>query len=228
MTQSVLVVASHPDDEILGVGGTIARHTDAGDVVDILIMATGATSRAESDRDPGHTEEIAALRKAAAAAAQILGAREPRFALLPDNRMDELSLLDVVKVVEHMMSELKPQIIYTHFGNDLNIDHRVTLQAVITAARPVLGSITNAIRCFETPSSTEWQNSDSYPFVPRFFVDISKTLDRKLDALKCYHSEMRSFPHPRSLEAVRALALWRGAQIGRPAAEAFSTLREIW
>jgi N-acetylglucosamine malate deacetylase 1 len=209
MSRSVLVVASHPDDEILGVGGTIARHTDDGDVVDILIM------------------EMASLRKSACDAARILGAREPRFAALPDQRMDELPLLDVIKTVERLIEELKPQIIYTHFGNDLNVDHRVTSQAVITAARPVPGSKITAIRCFETVSSTEWQDPNAAFFTPQLFVNIEKQLARKMKALDCYASEMRAFPHARSLQSVDALAQWRGAQSGSRAAEAFMTIREI-
>jgi N-acetylglucosamine malate deacetylase 1 len=228
MSRSVLIVASHPDDEILGVGGTIARHADEGDMVNILIMATGATSRGESSQDPDYRAEMASLRKSAGDAARILGAREPRFAALPDNRMDELPLLDVVKTIERVVGELQPQIIYTHFGGDLNIDHRITLQAVITAARPIPGSAVTAIRCFETPSSTEWQDPNEPCFAPRLFVNIEQQFSRKINALNCYAAEMRPFPHARSLQSVEALARWRGGQAGLRAAEAFTTIREIW
>ncbi len=223
MGDRILIVAAHPDDEVLGVGGAAARHADAGDEVHVLILAEGATARG-TQRDVGvHGAEIDRLRKAANAAAAILGTLPPRFGGLPDNRMDSLDLLDVVKVVEAVVDEVRPAAVYTHHGADLNIDHRVTALAVRTACRPLPGQAVANLYAFETLSSTEWGES----FEPVRFVGIETTLERKLRALECYSGEMRPFPHARSLQAVEALARLRGAQNGLAAAEGFAVLRQV-
>jgi LmbE family N-acetylglucosaminyl deacetylase len=225
----VLVVAAHPDDEALGCGGTIARHVRVGDEVSATFMTDGVGARVATD--PGEAlERMAEGRSrslAAKQAARILGVASVDWIDLPDNQMDSVPLLAVVKVVAHAVSALQPDIIYTHHGGDLNIDHRITHQAVMTACRPMPGSSVKAIYAFEVPSSTEWAPESMQPFRPNHFVDISATLDAKLDALAAYEEEMRAFPHARSIEAVRALAAWRGASVGLKAAEAFMTLRRI-
>jgi N-acetylglucosamine malate deacetylase 1 len=221
--QTVLVVAAHPDDEFLGCGGTVARHATNGDSVKTLILAEGSTSRS-LERDPDDAD-IALLIKAATAAAKTLGVSAPQFAKLPDNRMDGLELLDIVKQIEEVIKKLKPTIVYTHHGGDLNIDHRITHQAVMTACRPIPDSTIHSIYAFETPSSTEWASTAiGETFSPTRFVDISSHLAAKLDALNCYKTEMRAFPHARSLKALEALAILRGSQVGVPAAEAFQVL----
>lgn len=233
MRRNVLVVAAHPDDEILGVGATAARHADEGDEVHVLILAEGATSRGPlgaGARDArAHAAELDALRAAAGAAAEVLGTRPPRFAGLPDNRMDSLDLLDVVKAVEAVVAEVRPSVVYTHHGGDLNVDHLVTHRAVLTACRPLPGGGgPEAVYTFETLSSTEWGSPDQeVAFRPTRHVEVSAQLARKLDALRCYAGEMRPFPHARSIEAVEALARLRGAQSGLPAAEAFGVVREV-
>lgn len=228
MSDAVLVVAAHPDDEILGAGATLARHARAGDAVHVLILAEGATSRDAHRRPTERSADIEALRKAAACAAGAIGAQIPRFGGLPDNRLDTVPLLDVVKLVEAAIAELSPQIVYTHHGCDLNVDHRVTHAAVATACRPLPGARWRAIYTFETPSSTEWASPEQgAPFRPTRFVDAGETIDAKLAGLACYSAEMRPYPHPRSIEAVRALAAWRGASVGLRFAEAFQVLREV-
>lgn len=228
MSETVLIVAAHPDDEVLGVGGTVARHVDAGDAVHVLILAEGATSRASHRRQEEHVLALDALREAAGAAAAILGTAPPIFAALPDNRLDSLDLLDVVKEVEAVVAELQPSVVYTHHGGDLNIDHVVTHRAVLTACRPVPGLSVDALYTFETLSSSEWGSSDQEaPFHPRHFVDIETVLERKMAALRCYEAEMRPFPHARSHQAVEALARLRGAQTGLAAAEAFGLVRSF-
>ncbi len=223
----VLVVAAHPDDEVLGCGGVIARHVDAGDSVDIVLMAEGITSR-EAAGNASTEHQRDALRVAAVSAAEILGARTPRFVGLPDNRMDALDLLDIVKQVESVVAEVDPEIIYTHHAFDLNIDHRLTHQAVLTACRPFVGNNVRSIYSFEVLSSTEWSTPVAgQAFVPIRFADISATLTRKLEAMECYASEIREFPHPRSREAIVALAKLRGATAGLEAAEAFVPIREV-
>ena len=219
----VLVCAAHPDDEILGCGGAIARHTAEGDTVHILIMAEGATSR-----DGAEKGDVDGLRQAAAKAAAVLGAEAPVFAQLPDNRMDGVDLLDVIKPIEKMIAEIRPQVIYTHHHGDLNVDHRITHQAVLTACRPQPGADVTALYAFETVSSTEWSSGDKETvFQPSRYVDISAQLKTKLSALECYETEMRPFPHARSLENVEALARTRGAAAGLEAAEAFMIIREV-
>lgn len=217
----VLVVAAHPDDEALGCGGTLARHAMAGDDVDILFLADGVGSR-------GSREALEARRQAARSAATILGVRPPRFDDLPDNCMDTVPLLDIVQRVETVVRAVEPEHIYTHHVGDLNIDHRLTAQAVLTACRPMAGSPVRSIHAFEVPSSTEWAApTGATAFLPQRFVDIGAVLERKIAALAAYEIEMRAFPHPRSVEAITALARWRGAAAGLSAAEAFMVIREI-
>jgi N-acetylglucosamine malate deacetylase 1 len=223
---NVLVVAAHPDDEVLGCAGTIARHASEGDVVDVLIVAEGAASR-----DPTRetkASELKALQEAAAAASRVLGARPPLFGGLPDNRLDSVDLLDVVKLVEQQVAAVSPAVVYTHHGGDLNIDHRIVHSAVLTAARPIPGASIRAVYAFEIPSSTNWASASlGAPFMPTRLVDISPHLGAKSAALECYATEMRPFPHERSVEGVLALATWRGAAVGVNAAEAFEVVREL-
>jgi N-acetylglucosamine malate deacetylase 1 len=224
---TVLAVVAHPDDEVLGVGGTLARHAREGERVEVLILADGETARGGSAKGKGAKAKIAARQGAARMAAKALGIRPPRFSDFPDNRLDSLDLIDVVKRIELVMAEIKPAIVYTHYAHDLNIDHRIVHQAVVTACRPMPGSSVQAIYAFETPSSTEWAAPSSLPqFAPVRFVNIEQALPAKRAALKAYANEMREFPHPRSLEAIEALGRWRGATAGFRAAEAFEIVRE--
>lgn len=228
MPTTVLIVAAHPDDELLGCAGTLARHAAAGDTVHVLILAQGATARDQRRNDAKRAAELESLRAAARDAAAIIGAEAPRFGGLPDNRMDGTDLLDIVKIVEKVVDEVKPMVVYTHHGGDLNIDHQITHRAVLTACRPLPGSSVRAIYAFETLSSTEWGSPvQAAAFQPVHFVDITKHLDQKLRALDCYDSELRPFPHPRSVETVTALARYRGACAGVAAAEGFQVVREI-
>lgn len=221
-------MAAHPDDEVLGCGGTVARHAALGDKVHVLILAEGATARDEA-RDPtGRSEEIESLHAAAWRAAEILGTQPPRFAGLPDNRLDSVPLLDVVKIVEEAVHGVGPSIVYTHHGGDLNVDHRVVHQAVVTACRPLPDTPIRRLYAFETVSSTEWTSqSPEQAFHPARFVDIATYMDTKLKALEAYGTEMRPFPHARSRENVVALARHRGASVGIAAAEAFMVIREV-
>ena len=224
----ILVIAAHPDDEVLGCGGTIVKHLHGGDVVHVLILAEGITSRDDVRDREGRSEDIVSLRSMANEAHKKLGSNSIKFLDFPDNRMDSVNLLDVIKEVENEINKTKPKIIYTHHGNDLNVDHRITHQAVFTACRPESNSTVKKIYCFEVPSSTEWQSPmEVGPFIPNTFVDISNTLDNKLAALKAYASEMRSWPHSRSIKAVKHLARWRGASAGFEAAEAFALSRDL-
>jgi LmbE family N-acetylglucosaminyl deacetylase len=218
----ILVVAAHPDDEALGAGGTLARHADAGDHVRVLFLTDGVGARGAGDA-------AAAERRAAAkAAAAQLGIAETRFLSFPDNALDTVPLLSIVQAVEAMAAEAAPDIVYTHFGFDLNVDHRVAFQATMTAFRPQPGCRVRRILAFETRSSTEWAGAPAaLSFCPTVHVDIAATLERKRGALAAYAAEMRPAPHGRSHKALDALATLRGAEVGLAAAEAFVLVREI-
>ncbi len=226
---NVLVVAAHPDDEVLGCGGTIARHADHGDKVTILLAAEGATSRAPQRNIQNYKYDLDSLAKSAQLSADLLGASELIYLGLPDNRLDSLDLLDIVKYIEDVSSKVTPDLVYVHHSGDLNIDHRILNQAVITAFRPLPGSKDITLLAFEVPSSTEWQppSSSFSPFCPNWFVDITDQWDRKLKALNIYDQEMRPWPHSRSVQSLEYLARLRGSHIGRQYAEAFTLLRHI-
>ena len=224
---SVLVVAAHPDDEVLGCGGTAARLSQEGHAVHIAIMAEGITSR-HAQRDQADAQQLSRLHQQAHSAAAKIGAQDVVLFKLPDNRLDTVPLLEVVKLVEDLVDKFEPEVIYTHHPGDLNIDHEVVHRAVLTATRPMAGHPVREIYAFEVPSSTEWAFQRLQPsFRPNVFVDVTSTLNVKLDAMACYDSESREFPHPRSPEALRALATRWGSVVGCPAAEAFELVRSI-
>jgi LmbE family N-acetylglucosaminyl deacetylase len=227
-SRNVLVVAAHPDDEVLGCGGTIARHADAGDRVWVLIVAEGATSR-QSKRDRAElVDKLSTLAHAAQAACTILGAMGVELLDLPDNRLDSLDRLDLIKQIEERIDRHRPQVVYVHHAGDVNVDHRRLHEAVVTACRPTPGHAVKRLLSFEVASSTEWQPPGSGPaFHPNWFVDISSQWERKCLALEAYASEMRPWPHARSIQSLEHLARWRGAQVGVEAAEAFCLLRHI-
>jgi len=222
---SVLVVAAHPDDEILGCGATIACLSD--EPVDIAILGEGITSRS-ADRSQGNREDIDALHACAEKSAQLVGARSVRLLSLPDNMFDSLPLLNVVKIVEGLVEELSPHTIYTHHGGDLNIDHTVTHRAVLTATRPLAGCPVKDVLAFEVPSSTEWAFGRlERSFTPNVFVDVGERIERKIEAMESYEGEARTFPHPRSPEALRAIARRWGTVVGCGYAEAFELVRSV-
>lgn len=224
---NVLVVAAHPDDEVLGCGATIARLTQEGHRVYVAILGEGITSRyrLRAEADPALVEE---LQLQSQAVGQLLGAKELLPYGLPDNRFDTLPLLDVVKIVEDLVDRVRPEIIYTHHGGDLNIDHAIVYRATLTATRPVAGCRLRQLYAFEIPSSTEWAFGTLAPaFRPNVFVDVSATLETKLQAIELYEGEVRPFPHPRSPEALRAIAQRWGSVAGVGAAEAFELVREV-
>ena len=228
MKHKVLVVAAHPDDEILGCGGTIIKHCKNGDEVHILIMAEGLTSRGMQRDVVNNAEALDALHANSHKVAQIMGASQVKILSFPDNRMDSVDLLDVVKQVELVVDEYKPDIVYTHHAGDVNIDHRITHEAVVTACRPLPGQTVKALLFFETVSSTEWQTPMlDKAFMPNWFVEIAEEFETKIEALKCYESEMRKYPHSRSYEAVKMLANYRGFCVGKGFVEAFEVGRNI-
>jgi LmbE family N-acetylglucosaminyl deacetylase len=225
---NVLVIAAHPDDEILGAGATMARHIVNGDQVTTLIVAEGVTSRSDQRNTEADGKQLEDLKKVAIEANKYIGVHNVKFLGLSDNRLDQYELLDVIKNISKVIGEVDPEIIYTHFDNDLNIDHRIVSQAVLTACRPQPGERVKEIFFFEVPSSTEWQSTTSTnTFNPNTFSDISNFLEIKLKSLNIYESEMRPWPHARSIKALEHLARYRGSSVGIEAAEAFMLVRQI-
>lgn len=221
MKNKILVVAAHPDDEVLGMGGTILKHVDHDDEVNILILSDGETAKCKDTN-------IARRKKQAKDAASVLGAKKIILEKFPDNKFDSLPLLSIIKKIEEIISEIRPNIVYTHFPYDLNVDHRLTFQAVLTACRPQPNFCVKKILAFEILSSTEWQIKDSnHVFYPNEYSNINSYIDKKIEVLKIYKDELRRFPHPRSIKGVEILAQYRGMEAGHNYAEAFSLIRNL-
>jgi len=212
----IQVIAAHPDDEVLGCGATIARHARSGDRVQVVFVADGFSSRDNGIDRSVHAKE----------ASKVLGCEAPTFLNFPDNQLDTVALLNIVKKIEKVIENFQPNIIYTHHLGDLNIDHQIVHKAAITACRPQPDFCVKEIYSFEVLSSTEWSTSNS--FTPNYFVDISDTLKLKMLAIKAYDSELRSFPHARSLESIKTLAKYRGSSVGFCSVEAFELQRRIF
>ncbi len=215
------MVGAHPDDEILGAGGTLARHVREGDEVHALVVADGAASRYPR-------EMMAALGKDAQRAAEAIGFASIKLAALPDQRLDTVPLIELTQLLESLLGEIGPHVVYTHFPSDVNSDHGIVARATWTACRPYSQPRLRRFAVFETPSSTEW----AWPvgdasLAPNHFVDIAATLDTKIAAMECYESELRDYPHPRSSRALRERAAYWGSLVGRAAAEPFRILREV-
>lgn len=224
---NVLIVAAHPDDEVLGCGGTMARLANEGHRIGLVVLGEGATARFDHRWKAPH-RLVSDLRRYCRNSSKLLGVEKVWFCALPDNRFDTLSLLDIVKKIEKIKREFRPDTVYTHFWGDLNVDHRITYQAVLTALRPVRGETVRRLLAFEVPSSTDWnlygaQNT----FTPNAFSDVSGTLEIKIKAFMQYSGEIGGNGHPRSPESLRIYARKWGIQCGLPAAEAFVLVREI-
>ena len=222
--KNILVIAAHPDDELLGLGATLNKHILNGNQVSTFILGEGLTSR-KSSRNSTSKSSLNKLQKDALRANKTLGIENVIFGNLPDNRLDSMDRLEIIKRVESTIETLKPSIIYTHHEGDRNIDHRIIYDAVLTACRPLNYNPVKELITFETPSSTEWGFMNSKSFNPNLFVDVTDQLNVKLKAFEEYSSEIRDFPHPRSLRALKAMAEKWGSAIGTEYAEAF---RIIW
>ena len=214
----VLIFVAHPDDEVLGCGATIAKHIDNSDMVQIVFLSDGFSSRNDDENRDSNAQK----------ASKVLACQNPIFLNYPDNQLNTVPLLDIVKKIETIVSDFQPNIIYTHYFGDLNIDHQITHKAVITACRPQPNFCVKEIYSFEVLSATHWQSpSMSNAFNPNYFVDVSDFIKQKIKALKCYDNEMRDYPHARSYEAVVSLSSFRGSSVGVHNAEAFVIERLI-
>ena len=221
---TIMVIAAHPDDEILGCGATLVKLKKEKKKIHALVLGEGMTSRGEE-----YKEKINELKECTNKSSKIIGIDKIYFENLPDNKFDSIPLLDIIKIVERYITKIKPDIIFTHHKGDLNIDHRLTYQAVLTACRPRIGFKHPTIYSFEIPSSTEC-NAIGYEniFTPNYFVNISKTeMEKKKEALKEYKIEMQKYPSSRSIEGVEIMARDWGRKIGVEYAEAFELVRKI-
>lgn len=225
---NILIVAAHPDDEILGAGGTIAKHIEAGDTVYALILGEGQTSRFAKREDAG-ASVLEQLHGNTLQAAAVLGIREVYFENFADNRFDSVDLLDIVKAVERRIRELQPAVLYTHHRGDLNVDHQMTYKAVLTATRPMADQPVKEIYAFETVSSTEWNFTyGAEQFAPNVFVKLTaEQFEKKLEAMRQYETELCEYPHPRSLEMLKAVAARWGGVAGGQLVEAFEAVRIV-
>lgn len=216
---NIAVISAHPDDELLGLGGTVALHAKRGDRVRMAVMCEGISVRYDAKR---HAEVQAQAR----AAAKILGVDDLVLKDLPDQRLDTISLTDIVKEIDAVLAGFEPEVVYTHFGGDINRDHRILTEAVLVATRPYAAPSVKEILMFETPSSTEWGTVELLRgFHPNVYVDVAETLEKKVEAFLCYTKEVRPFPHPRSPEALRERARYWGSHVGSTAAEPFALVR---
>ncbi len=222
MSDIILVIVAHPDDEALGCGGNIAKHVKNGDKVNVLFLTDGVSARI--DQTKANKKE---RKKAAEKASKTLGIKKTFFKDFPDNKLDELPILEIIKAIEEIVKKIKPKIVYTHHYGDLNIDHKITHSAVMTALRPLPDNSVKEIYTFEVLSSTEWSSQFKETFSPNMFVDINEFFDIKIKALQAYSYEMREFPHARSYENIKALSTYRGSSVGLNKAEAFMVIRLI-
>ena len=232
----ILIVVAHPDDEVLGMGGTIRKHTKKGDNVVVAYLTTGISARRSSDYTNSSSydfsehdlqknkKQILELQHDAKKSSKVLGIKKTIFFDFPDNELDTIPLLKIVKTIEKIILKEKPDIVYTSHSKDLNIDHRITCNATLTACRPSSIFI-KEILSFEIFSSTEW--TFSYDFKPDYFVNIEKELSFKINAMKKYKNELKKFPHPRSLENIENSAKRWGTVCGFNAAEAFQIIRKL-
>ncbi len=223
MTQQVLIIAAHPDDESYGLGGVIGRHVAQGDSVSVLILTDGVTARHNATDLQQDT-----ARKACAE----LGVDDVHFAGFADQRLDAMPLLDVIEPIQELIGDRQPRVVYTHHGGDVNQDHRMAFEATLVAVRPFGANPVERVLCYDMASSTEWGPPfESWSFLPNVFVDIEETLETKLSAIEAYRetfqSEVKPFPHPRSPEAVRIYAQRCGIEVGFQYAEAFVLVREL-
>lgn len=222
----ILIIASHPDDEVLGCGSTIAKYANNNEIY-VATLGEGISSR-YTKRDKINQNEILELQNQCRNVGQILGVKENFFFNLPDNQFDTIPFLEIVKIIEHIIIKIKPSKIYTHFSEDLNIDHQITFKAVITATRPMENCPVKEIYSFEVPSSTEWNFGNSKKqFSPNVFEDILGYFQIKIKALQEYKGEIREYPHPRSPEALKIIAQRWGMIVNKKLVEPFELIRKI-
>ncbi len=229
MTERLLVVAAHPDDEVLGCGATIAKFRDAGHSVRVVFLAEGVTARYQPEQfdDPKVQAESQRRNDNAYKALAVLGVEREQVFVNHRHccRLDQVPIIDLTKEIECHIKDFRPSQLFTHWANDINVDHGLTHRAVLAATRPIERDNLARIQAFEVLSSSEWNTTTAFP--ANAFHDVTDQIERKLEAMAAYEDEMRPAPHPRSAEVIRALAVFRGAQAGVHFAEAFSLIRSL-
>ncbi len=218
--KKILVVCAHPDDETLGMGGTIALHTQKNENVFVLIVSEGESARGEK------ISKIAQRKKQSENACKLLGVKKIKFLDYEDQKLDTVPLSELSQKIETVIKDWKPNVVYTHFWNDINQDHRQVYEATSIAVRPLPKSKISQFIVFETPSSTEW-GSKKKSFSPNLFIDVTKVIKKKLQAFTKYKNEVMPYPHPRSKKSVINRARFWGNSVGLEFAESFMIVRDI-
>ena len=221
MKKNVLILAPHPDDEVLGCGATIKKLSDEGNQLFVLVLTRGS-SKFYSD------EKILNVRNEALQAHKLLGVKQTFFLDFPAPELDTVPLADISREISKVLSDNKINVLYLPHRGDIHNDHRVVFNAGLVAARPVDAFTVTEIYAYETLSETEWAApfcDDA--FIPTYFVNVENTLITKMEAIKCFKSQLKSFPNPRSVETIEALAKFRGATVGFKASEVFMVIRQI-
>jgi LmbE family N-acetylglucosaminyl deacetylase len=229
-SKRIMIVVAHPDDELLGLGATMNRLINDFEITShVVILGEGITSRSDEHSPENWQNELKIHKENIRKAQQTIGYHSVSTYDLPDNRFDIVALLDIVKIIEKEKKSFDPEIIFTHHGGDLNIDHHLTFQAVMTACRPTNLEPVKTIITFETPSTTEWRaSSDPYHFIPNFFIEVSEeNIEAKIKGMEHYEFEKRKYPHPRSPEALKIQAQRWGVATGKFYVEAFEIVRSI-
>lgn len=228
--KKIMVVVAHPDDEILGLGASMNRFIHEYDIdAHVVILGEGLTSRSDKRDTDEWKEELEVHRSNIKTAQRAIGYQSVSIHDLPDNRFDTVALLDIIKIIEKEKKAHQPEIIFTHHGGDVNIDHQRTFESVITACRPMEDELVKTIITFETPSGTEWRAStDPKHFIPNLFLTFDESnLQAKITAMESYKFEKRDYPHPRSPKALSIRASFWGQSVGSKYAEAFSLVRSV-
>ena len=222
----VLVIAAHPDDEVLGVGGTVAKMTARGVECHLLIVTDGSSAQY---RDMDNLQAIIDAKKLETkGSADILGFKSIHYGEQPDMRLDTTPHIQINQVIERVIDEIRPDTVFTHFWGDVNLDHQNVYKSTLVAVRPVMGQVVKELYCYRVPSSTEWTpNKADTMFMPNYFVDIERYAEQKYKAFACYTTELRDYPHPRSVQYLRETDKAAGLKVGLLAAEEFVLLRKL-
>lgn len=222
----ILVISAHPDDEVLGMGGTIAKLASRGCEVNVLIVTDGSSSQYRGSVDLAKIIED--KKQETCACAQTLGVKNVYYGELPDMKLDTIPHITINKVIESTIEQLQPNAVFTHFWGDVNQDHVNVYKSTLVAVRPVMGQVVKELYCYRVPSSTEWTPcKEESMFMPNYFVDITDFAQRKYEAFAKYTTELREYPHPRSVQHLRELDVARGLEVGMGPAETFVLLRKL-
>ena len=222
----VLIIASHPDDEVLGCGGLISKQKKRGSDVRILFLGEGSSCRFDNIEDKEAIAAIKYRQTCAKKALEFLGIKEYYFNDLPCGRFDTIPIIEINKLIEKKIEEFRPDSVFTHSLNDANSDHRITFQSTLMSTRPGALNSVKSVFSYEVLSSSEWNFSSS--FLPNYFLELEEDdLTTKIEAMKFYDTETKPYPFPRSSEGIKTQAMMRGMQGGFKLAEAFQLIRKL-